>query len=88
MSLLQPEMQRMKLRNHESVTAADTATLSRLLTKNSMCDREDDKDAEQVPEEIGDETVRRSLLNGFTKSQGKTTILLSRTDTALRQFGG
>jgi hypothetical protein len=28
-SLLQPEMQRMKLRNHESVTA----TLSRLLTK-------------------------------------------------------
>ena len=41
--------------------------------KNSMCDREDDKDAEQEPEEIGDETVRRSLPKGFTKSQGKTT---------------
>ena len=68
-SLLQPEMQRMKLRNHESVTA----TLSRLLTKNSMCDREDDKDAEQEPEEIGEETVRRSVSKGFTKSRGKTT---------------
>jgi hypothetical protein len=30
LSLLQPEVQRMKLRNHESVKA----TLSRLLTKN------------------------------------------------------
>ncbi len=42
-----------------------------------MCDREDDKDAEQEPEEIGDErhheTVRRSLPKGFTKSQGKNT---------------
>jgi hypothetical protein len=38
-----------------------------------MCDRKDDKDAEQEPEEIGDETVRRSLPMGFTKSQGKTT---------------
>ncbi len=41
--------------------------------KNSMCDQEDDKDAEQEPEEIGDETVRRSLPKGFTKSQGKAT---------------
>jgi hypothetical protein len=41
--------------------------------KNSMCDREDGKDAEQEPEEIGEETVRRSLPKGFTKSQGKTT---------------
>ena len=38
-----------------------------------MCDREDDKDAEQEPEEIGDETVRKSLPKGFTKSRGKTT---------------
>jgi hypothetical protein len=38
-----------------------------------MCDREDDKDAEQEPEEIRDETVRRSLPKRFTKSQGKTT---------------
>jgi hypothetical protein len=37
--------------------------------KNSMCD----KDAEQEPEEIGDETVLRFLPKGFTKSQGKTT---------------
>jgi hypothetical protein len=59
----------MKLRNHESVTA----TLSPSADKNSMCDREDDKDAEQEPEEIRDETVRRSLPKGFTKSQGKTT---------------
>jgi hypothetical protein len=58
MSLLQQEMQRMKLRNHESL--AVTATLSRLLTK-------------QEPEEIGEETVRRSVSKGFTKSQGKTT---------------
>ncbi len=41
--------------------------------KNSMCDREDDKDAEQEPEEIEDETVRRSLPKGFTKGRGKTT---------------
>ena len=41
--------------------------------KDSMCDREDDKDAEQEPEEIGEETVRRSVPKGFTKSQGKTT---------------
>jgi hypothetical protein len=41
--------------------------------KNSMCDREDDKNAEQEPEEIGEETVQRSLPKGFTKSQGKTT---------------
>jgi hypothetical protein len=41
--------------------------------KNLMCDREDNKDAEQEPEEIGDETVRKSLRKGFTKSQGKTT---------------
>ncbi len=41
--------------------------------KNSMCDREDDKDAEQEPEKIGDETVRISLPKGFTKSQGKAT---------------
>jgi hypothetical protein len=41
--------------------------------KNSMCDREDDKDAEKKPEEIGDKTVLRSLPQGFTKSQGKTT---------------
>jgi len=38
-----------------------------------MCDREDDKDAEQEPEEIGEETVRRSVSKGFTKSRGKTT---------------
>ncbi len=38
-----------------------------------MCDREDDKDAEQEPEEIGEETVRRSVSKGFIKSQGKTT---------------
>ncbi len=38
-----------------------------------MCDREDDKDAEQEPEEIGGETVQRSVSKGFTKSQGKTT---------------
>jgi hypothetical protein len=38
-----------------------------------MCDREDDKDAEQEPEEIGDETVQRSLPKGFTKNHGKTT---------------
>ncbi len=44
--------------------------------KNSMCDREDDKDAEQEPEKIKDETVRRSLPKGFTKSQGKNTTLL------------
>ncbi len=30
------------------------------------------KDAEQEPEDIGGETVRRSLPKGFTKSQGKT----------------
>ncbi len=41
--------------------------------KNLMCDREDDKDAGQEPEEIGEETVRRSVTKGFTKSQGKTT---------------
>ncbi len=41
--------------------------------KNSMCDTEDDKDAEQEPEEIGEKTVRRSLPKGFSKSQGKTT---------------
>ncbi len=41
--------------------------------KDSMCDREDDKDAEQEPEEIGEEAVRRSVPKGFTKSQGKTT---------------
>ena len=28
--------------------------------KNSMCDRKEDKDAEQEPEEIGEETVLRS----------------------------
>jgi hypothetical protein len=39
-----------------------------------MCDRED-KDVEQEPEEIGEETVRRSSLKGFTKSRGKTTTL-------------
>jgi hypothetical protein len=33
-----------------------------------MCDREDDKDAEQEPEEIGEETLWRSLPKGFTKS--------------------
>jgi hypothetical protein len=38
-----------------------------------MCDRENDMDAEQEPEEIGDETVQRSLPKDFTKSQGKTT---------------
>ena len=38
-----------------------------------MCDREDDKDAEQEPEEIGEETVRSSVSKGFTKSRGKTT---------------
>jgi hypothetical protein len=38
-----------------------------------MCVREDDKDAEQELEEIGEETVRRSMSKGFTKSQGKTT---------------
>jgi hypothetical protein len=38
-----------------------------------MCDREDDKDAEQEADEIGDETVLRSLPERFTKSQGKTT---------------
>jgi hypothetical protein len=59
----------MKLRNHESVTA----TLSHLLTKIRSMTGGDDKDAEQEPEEIGDETVRRSLPKGFTKSQGKTT---------------
>jgi hypothetical protein len=37
-----------------------------------MCDREDDKDAEQEPEEIGEETVRRSVSKGFTKCRGKT----------------
>ncbi len=41
--------------------------------KNSMCDREDNKDAEHEPEKIGEETVRRSLPKGFTKSQGKAT---------------
>jgi hypothetical protein len=46
--------------------------------KDSMCDREDDKDAEQEPEEIGDEIVRRSLPKGFTKGSGKTTTFLSR----------
>ncbi len=34
--------------------------------KNSMCDREDNKDAEQEPEGIGDETVWRPLPKGFT----------------------
>ncbi len=43
--------------------------------KKSMCDREDDKDAEQEREEIGEETVQRSLPKGFTKSLGKTTTL-------------
>jgi hypothetical protein len=38
-----------------------------------MYDREEDKVAEQEPEEIRDETVQRSLPKGFTKSQGKTT---------------
>jgi hypothetical protein len=41
--------------------------------KDLMCDREVDKDAEQEPEEIGEETVRRSVSKGFTKSRGKTT---------------
>jgi hypothetical protein len=41
--------------------------------QNSMCDREDNKDAEQEPEKIGEETVRRSLPKSFTKSQCKTT---------------
>ncbi len=41
--------------------------------KDSMCDREDDNDAEQEPEEIGEETVRRSVSKGFNKSLGKTT---------------
>ncbi len=40
-----------------------------------MCDREDDKDVEQEPEEIGEETVRRSMSKRFTKSRGKTTTL-------------
>ncbi len=35
--------------------------------KDSMCDREDDKDAEQELEEIREETVRRSVSKGFTK---------------------
>jgi hypothetical protein len=43
--------------------------------KNSMCDREDAKDAEQEPKEIGDEIMRKSLPKGFTKSRGKTTKL-------------
>ena len=38
-----------------------------------MCDREDDKNAEQEPEEIREETVRRSVSKGSTKSRGKTT---------------
>jgi hypothetical protein len=42
-----------------------------------MCDREDDKDAEQEPEEIGEETVRRSLPKGFIKSQGKSMTFSS-----------
>ncbi len=53
------QMQRVQLRNHEPV--AD---------KDSMCDREDDNHAEQEPEEIRDETVKRSLPKRFTKSQG------------------
>jgi len=53
------------------ISHSDTEPLA---DKDSMCDREDDKDAEQEPEEIGEETVRRSLPKGFTKSQGKTTI--------------
>ncbi len=38
--------------------------------KDSMCDREDDNHAEQEPEEIRDETLKRSLPKRFTKSQG------------------
>ncbi len=57
--------------------------------KNSICDREDDKDAEQEPEEIGEETVQRSLPKGFTKKPRQDhNMLVSRTDTALRRFGG
>jgi hypothetical protein len=41
--------------------------------KNLMYERGDDKDAEQEPEKIGNETVLKSLPKGFTKSQGKTT---------------
>ncbi len=41
--------------------------------KDSMCDREDDKNAEQEPEEIGEKTVQRCVSKGFTKSRGKTT---------------
>jgi hypothetical protein len=33
--------------------------------KNSMCDREDDTDAEQKPDENGDETALRSLPKGL-----------------------
>jgi hypothetical protein len=39
--------------------------------KNSMCDREDDKDAEQAPEEIRDETVRRSLPRTSPKAKAR-----------------
>jgi hypothetical protein len=42
--------------------------------KDSMCDREDNRDAlaEQEPEEIGEETVLRYVPQGIAKSQGKT----------------
>jgi hypothetical protein len=57
--------------------------------KDSMCDREDDKDAEQEPEEIGEETVRRSVSKGFTKKPRQDhDILVSRADTTIRRFGG
>ncbi len=61
------EVEEPRICNSDTETSAD---------KDSMCDREDDKDAEQEPEVIGDETVLRSLPKRFTKSQGKTTTFL------------
>ncbi len=57
--------------------------------QNSMCDREDVKDAEQEPDEIGDETVWRPLPKGiYQKPRQDPDILVSRTDTALGRFRG
>jgi hypothetical protein len=50
--------------------------------RSSMCDREDDKDAEQEPEEIGEETLRdlcqrASFLRKFQKKSDSSLILIS-----------
>jgi hypothetical protein len=62
-----------------------------------MCDREDDKDAEQEPEEIGEERDcaeifakglhQKPFAKGLhQKPRQDHDILVSRTDTTLRRF--